>query len=354
VLAVDGGNVKTDLALLDSDGGLLALVRGGRSSPHHLGLDGCVELLQALLHEAMARAGLDGDPESQVATAQIMVAGADLPEELSALRARIASLRWSRRLSVDNDTFALLRSGTERGWGVAVVCGGGINCVGVGRDGQHTRFLSLGQISGDWGGGYDVGLAALSAAARSADGRGPKTSLEEAVPAFFGQPDVFAVTRSVHLRELPAGRLGELAEVVFAHADEDAVAEQIVARLADEVVAMATVAIERLDLAGQDPDVVLGGGLMRAASAEIIERIQRDVRALAPAARVLLAPSAPIVGAALLGLDDLGVNGEAAQRAASELQAAFVEIEGAGARSSNGRITAVGPRAVQTSGGTHG
>ena len=40
VLAVDGGNSKTDLALLREDGAVLALVRGGNSSPHHLGLDG--------------------------------------------------------------------------------------------------------------------------------------------------------------------------------------------------------------------------------------------------------------------------------------------------------------------------
>ena len=54
---------------------------------------------------------------------------------------------------VDNDTFAVLRAGTERGWGVAVVCGAGINCVGVSPDGRHARFPALGTITGDWGGG---------------------------------------------------------------------------------------------------------------------------------------------------------------------------------------------------------
>jgi N-acetylglucosamine kinase-like BadF-type ATPase len=38
VLAVDGGNSKTYLALLRDDGSLLALVRGALSSPHHLGV----------------------------------------------------------------------------------------------------------------------------------------------------------------------------------------------------------------------------------------------------------------------------------------------------------------------------
>ena len=50
------------------------------------------------------------------------------------------------------------------------------------RDGGQVRFPALGLITGDWGGGYDVGLAAVSAAARSEDGRGPRTSLERAIP----------------------------------------------------------------------------------------------------------------------------------------------------------------------------
>ena len=43
IVAVDGGNSKTDLALVRRDGAVLALVRGPLSSPHHLGIDGSVE-----------------------------------------------------------------------------------------------------------------------------------------------------------------------------------------------------------------------------------------------------------------------------------------------------------------------
>ncbi len=34
-----------------------------------------------------------------------------------------------------------------------MVCGAGINCVGVREDGTTVRFAALGHISGDWGGG---------------------------------------------------------------------------------------------------------------------------------------------------------------------------------------------------------
>jgi N-acetylglucosamine kinase-like BadF-type ATPase len=354
VLAVDGGNVKTDLALVDTSGRLLSLVRGGRSSPHYVGVDGCVNLLEGLLAEALSSAGLDPRLQPRAATAQVMVAGADLPEELAALRAEIEGLGWSERLVVDNDTFALLRSGTDRGWGVAVVCGGGINCVGVAPDGRQTRFPSLGPITGDWGGGYDVGIAALVAAARSADGRGPQTILEAAVPAYFELSEPFEVARAVHLRQLPSERLGELARVVLPAADQDPVAAEIVDRLADEVIALATVALRRLEIAAESPDVVLGGGLIRAASASTIERISRGVRDVSPGARVVVASTAPIVGAALLGLDALGVRTAAAARARSELNAAFVRIEGDGSRVSDGHTVAADWSAHEFPRSSHG
>ncbi len=41
ILAVDGGNSKTDVALLAESGELLGHARGPLSSPHHLGLPVC-------------------------------------------------------------------------------------------------------------------------------------------------------------------------------------------------------------------------------------------------------------------------------------------------------------------------
>ena len=59
-LAVDGGNSKTDLALVRSDGGVLAVVRGPQSSPHHLGSRGLARRARGLLEEACRRADRRG------------------------------------------------------------------------------------------------------------------------------------------------------------------------------------------------------------------------------------------------------------------------------------------------------
>jgi N-acetylglucosamine kinase-like BadF-type ATPase len=326
VLAVDGGGVKTDLALVQSSGAVLSVVRGGSSQAHYLGVEGAVDVLEGLLEEASARAGMGRLERPFAATAQVLLAGADLPEEVAAIRAGIERRNWSERLVIDNDMPALLRAGTDRGWGIAVVCGTGINCLGRAADGREARFLSFGPVSGDWGGGRDIGLAALAAAVRAADGRGPQTVLETVVPAHFGLRDPLEVARVVHLEEMPLISLGELAPVVLAVCDEDEVAASIVQRLADEVTAFARAALRRLELTGADPDVVLGGRVLRAVSASVVEAIARGVADVAPDARVVVARSEPIVGAALLGLDSIGADPDAKARARGELDAAVAEL----------------------------
>jgi N-acetylglucosamine kinase-like BadF-type ATPase len=316
VLAVDGGNSKTDLALLSEQGALLVHVRGGLSSPHHLGLDGAMDVLQGLYDTALAQAGLATDA---VDAGRLLLAGLDFPAEEQELHYAASQRGWARRIAVGNDTFAVLRAGTERGWGVAVVCGAGINCVGVGPDGRHVRFPSLGLISGDWGGGFDVGLAALSAAARSEDGRGPQTELEHAVPAYFGIATPVALAKAIHLGEIPMRRLVELPPLVFATAELDAVAAGIVERLAGEVVALVQVTLRRLELGDEPADVLLGGGLFRRADDRLMTAIRAGLDGHAVELRAATSP--PIVGAALLGLDDVGADRAAQDRARRELGA---------------------------------
>jgi N-acetylglucosamine kinase-like BadF-type ATPase len=320
VLAVDGGNSKTDLALVAADGRLLARTRGPLSSPHHVGVDGCTQVIQRLLTDALAAAGIrDGrGPVAEVAT--FLMAGVDFPNEERELRDVLAARGWAARTSVGNDTFAVLRAGTERGWGVAVVCGSGINCVGVAPDGRHARFPALGAITGDWGGGYDVGMAALAAAARSADGRGPKTTLERDVPAHFGFASPQELAEAIHRRKLQVGRVIELAPLVLSSAASDPVAAGIVDRLAEEVVALAGAALARLELTNEPAEVLLGGGLLQAGDGRLLAAIENGLHELGPGLVVRPTASPPIVGAALLALDELGAPPEAQERLRKEFE----------------------------------
>jgi N-acetylglucosamine kinase-like BadF-type ATPase len=326
VLAVDGGNSKTDLALVQADGTVVALRRGPASSPHHLGLEGAVDVLDRLLDEAAADAGLrrDGGPIAEIA--ELLLAGVDFPAEERRFLEAVGAQGWAQRARVANDTFAVLRAGTERGWGVAVVCGSGINCVGVAPDGRHARFPALGAITGDWGGGYDVGLEALSAAARSEDGRGPRSSLERSVPAHFALKTPSELAEAIHEGRIALRRVIELAPLVLTEAAHDAVAAAIVDRLAGEIVALVRVALDRLGLAHEPVEVVLGGGLFQA-DGGLVAAVEPALHELGPQLAVHATTAPPVLGAALLGLDELGGEGGAQERVRDQLVRAVERLD---------------------------
>jgi N-acetylglucosamine kinase-like BadF-type ATPase len=365
VLAIDGGGSKTDVALVARDGRVLATATGPGSNIDFIGRDQVASVLASLVRELATAAGLATDGLVAAHTSACL-AGADLPEEEAELGELIQAQGWSVTSSVVNDTFAVLRAGLhdageaggaggQRHWGIGVVCGAGINCVGVAPDGRTTRFLALGQISGDWGGGGDLGPEALWWAIRAEDGRGPQTELRAAVPAHFGVDRVEDVVLGLHLGQISYDQLHGLVPVLYKVAGNgDEVAGSVVLRLADEISRMATVAATRLGLGGRarrqaagldrrrasrgddppnpphasrgdDPPhrpedarypvpVVLGGSLLTARDPLLTGAIRGQLAKTIPGADVRIAEVPPIAGAALLGLDHVGAPPAAAAR----------------------------------------
>jgi N-acetylglucosamine kinase-like BadF-type ATPase len=307
ILAVDGGDSKADVALIARDGTLLGARR--QSGSAHFGLDhnGSLETLEMAIRAACADGGIDPERKPIAATAVYCVAGADIPIDDRRIAAELGGRGWAKRTIVRNDTFAMLRAGTEREWGVAVVCGSGLNCAGVGPDGRVVRFPSFGELSGDraHGGGW-LGRAALGVAIRARDRRGPRTILERLAPAHFKMSSPTALMEAVYLRKVDERRLSELAPVVFRAASQgDAVSRELIDELADEVVATATAAIRRLHVTARDVEVILGGGVFRSNDERLIVRIRTGIATVAPKAVIRRLEAPPVLGAALIGLDEI-------------------------------------------------
>jgi N-acetylglucosamine kinase-like BadF-type ATPase len=321
VLAIDGGNSKTDVCLLSVSGQLLGYARGAGSNHQLVGLDAAFSVLAGLVTEAAAEAGLDaGTCPAQHAA--VYLAGADFPREVEMLLGRVSLAGWAAEVSLDNDTFALLRAGTSAANRIAVVCGAGINCVGVSAAGDILRFPSVGVISGDWGGGATLGTEALFLAVRAEDGRGQPTALREAIMQHFGTPSVVDVTAALHFGEMPRGRLHELVPVLLRVAAlGDGPARAVVDRQAEEVFLLVRAAVDRLALRDQPTDVVLGGGVLAARHPLLMEEVSRRLAAYAPRANLLVVDDPPVVGAALLGLDSLGASPDAGIAARTALLA---------------------------------
>jgi N-acetylglucosamine kinase-like BadF-type ATPase len=329
VLAIDGGNSKTDVALVAEDGTLLASARGPGINAHITGIDQTMLVLDAVVKQAAAQLGprhrANAVPSGWVARHTVAcLANADLPEEEAEHAAAVQAQGWSATATVVNDTFAILRAGVADGnephWGVAVVCGAGINAVGVAPDGRVTRYLALGTISGDWGGGYGLGLEVLWHAVRAEDGRGPDTILTSYLTSHFGVERVEDVTIGIHQDKIGEDDLTGLAPLLLRAADAgDPVARTVVSRLADEISVMSITAMRRLGLTGLATPVILGGGVITARNPLLMSGITSQLAAAAPAAEVRVIDVPPVAGAALLGLDQV----HAPPAAAACLRAAY-------------------------------
>ncbi|EFL32188.1 kinase [Streptomyces viridochromogenes DSM 40736] len=308
VLAIDAGNSKTDVAIVTADGEVLATARGGGFRPPAVGLETAMGVLSDTVSRALTTAGL-----TCVDHVSACLANADFPVEEEQLATALRARAWGATVTVRNDTFAILRSGVTEPRGVAVVCGAGINCVGMHPDGRTARFPALGRISGDWGGGWGLSEEAMWHASRAEDGRGPATALATTLPAHFGLPSMYALIEALHLGHVAQPHRHELTPVLFATAaDGDPIARTIVDRQAEEVVSMAVVALTRLDLLDEPAPVLLGGGVLAARHPQLNSGITGLLADRAPKAVPQVVTASPVLGAALLGLDSVG-SGEGAQ-----------------------------------------
>ena len=301
VLGVDGGGTKTHALLVDESGRAAGFGAAGGSNYQTCGLAEAGREIGAA-----ARAALG--PVDQADLAYLCLAGADLAEDYAILEPAMLALGLARRVVVKNDTMAALGAGLTRSWGIAVVCGTGLNAVGLGPDGREVAFPSLGPISGDWGGGGDLSAEVIRAVMRAWDGRGQPTALRDRVLSRLGahsEEDLLARLRHKRIEEPTI--LG-LVPLLFEAADEgDAVARQLVTRMGVEIAASANALIRRLGVAAEEVEVVLSGSIFKGKGPLLIETVTAAIRAQAPTARISRVRYEPVVGAALLGLEALGV-----------------------------------------------
>jgi N-acetylglucosamine kinase-like BadF-type ATPase len=316
ILAVDGGASKVDAALLRRDGSVIGAARVRANGYEVTGDRAFLDDIGRAIEAACLVGDIEPERRPVARTGVFCLAGADLPVDDRRITRGLRARGWSGDDVLRNDTLAVLRAGTDRAWGVGLVCGSGMNCSGVSAGGTMFRFPALGTISGDWGGGRDLGEAALWHAVRAEEGRDDATTLRGLVPGHFGLRRPRQLTEAIHIGRIDEHRLRELAPIVFAAAAAgDAVARALVDRQADEVIRMAGTAIRRLRMTATDPDVVLGGGIFRTTDRPFFDRIRHGLTSICALATVRVLTAPPVVGAAMLGLDLVSASRAAHRRA---------------------------------------
>jgi N-acetylglucosamine kinase-like BadF-type ATPase len=303
ILGVDGGGTKTHALALDEHGSILGSGTGGRSNYHTIGLPAALEALADVTQQALS--GLNGQ---QADIAVFCLGACDSTVDEQRLTDGLSALNHAKRLICYNDSFAALRAGSTRPYGVVVICGTGFNAGGIAPDGRQARLYSLGTLTGDWGGGYSIGEAIFAAVYRADDWRGEPTILTEMLLRALNYPDLTSLAQAISEHRFTPPQIGGLAPLAFEAAEAgDSVARGIILRQANEIAIAAGAMLRRLDMTDLEVDVILAGGVTKGRGLLLLDSVRERLAADYPKAYVHTLDLPPVIGAVCLSFDAVGI-----------------------------------------------
>ena len=253
-VGVDGGGTHARAVVTDGEGRELARRVGsaGLVDPRDPG--SAAAAVARLVHDTLQDAGAPS-----AAALCCGLAGAGRPHEREAVRIALTLEHLAGKVGVVGDAEAAMADAFPDGEGVLLVAGTGSIAWARTADGGTVRVGGWGQLLGDEGSGYDIGISGLRAVVRASDGRIPPTALTSMLlPAAGVQQaeDLVAWTAAASKASVAA-----LAPQVILSAERGDDAGAVIMRNAvDALVDMAAAAAQRSHAAS--PAIALTGGLI--------------------------------------------------------------------------------------------
>lgn len=306
LLAIDGGGTKTEAIIANLDGTILGNGQSGKVNIHE---DGISEReIRRNMRSAISAAVADAHLSSRMRfkKAVIGMAGIDSKRDVAIAR-KILERAWPSlppTVTLVNDVFLARRAGSDLPYGLALIAGTGSNGYGVSRAGEEAWVGGIGHVASDDGSAYDIGRRVLQAAAKSADGRGPATSLQQMVMAHYGIASIREVEWPLHHQGLAnksaVAQLAPLAD--HAARGGDAAAKHILYGAADELVLMALTLVRKLALLRVPCECVCAGGVFHH-NTIIWRRFVKGMTHKAPRLRCVRLAAKPVYGALRMAVE---------------------------------------------------
>ena len=303
-LGVDGGGTKTQILIADEKANILGMSTVGPTYMHSLTEDEIYGALDDGIFKALVDSGLK---RPKITKSCFGIAGLDSPydfEVLSKSVKRINSIKLDSSPILLNDSVCALRRGTDKAFGMVIVAGTGSNCYGKNRKGDEAFVGGLGHVLSDEGGSYYIGQRVLHAAARSYDGRGPKTKLEDLVYETFGVANMRELILKVHEKTFGKSQIGGLSFVCEkASADGDSLAHEILVDAAKELVLMVVTVADKISLRYDAFDLVCVGGTFKKENGPARTYFDKKIKEDIPRAKIIYPSTEPAIGAVLIAID---------------------------------------------------
>lgn len=297
-LGVDGGGSKTYALIADGQGKIVGRGSSGNGN-YQIDHEAAKANIRESVELALRQAGI---ARHEVDFAYFGLAGADREADYRILRPMISELGLPR-YEVNCDTVIALRAGTERPYGVVLICGTGTNSAGVSPWGEFYQCGGFSYTFGDFGGGGALCIEAFRAVIRAWDGREQPTLLTDLLLKELGYASVAEMFNDYldHNKTPPLDTVKLLFE---AAAQGDAAALAILRAQGEELGRSAKAVIKRLRMADCRFDVVLAGSLLTRGEGRFIHPyIEQAVKGCAPDAKLAKLDVEPVVGALWLAFE---------------------------------------------------
>lgn len=299
-LGIDTGASKSHALIADESGRAVGFGQGGPGNHEIIGWEGVEKVLQAIIDQALAAAGIS---VTKIAGAGFGLAGYDWPEDRQPAIPVVESLALGAPFELVNDVTLGLLAGTAEGWGVVVGAGTSNNCRGRDRQGRQGRITGQGARFAEYGGASELVAKALQAVSLAWTQRGPSTALTKAFIKQTGATDVVDLFAGLTRKRY---RLtAKQAPLVFQVAGGgDQVAQDIIVWAGQELGGLANGVIRQLGLERRAFEVVLSGSFYDGGD-ELIKAMQDTILAVAPKARLVRLQAPPVVGGVLLAMEQV-------------------------------------------------
>ncbi len=302
VLAIDGGGSRTRCLAVDRSGYVLGQGESGPSNHLLVHSEIVTQSLEEAIEEALEQALVD---RRSVVCVSAGLAGVDYDGTGSIEMEQVLRSFGFERLVVNGDMVIAHAGALRLRPGVVALAGTGSVVLGVGRNDERVKVGGWGPIFGDEGSAYRIGEQSLRAAARAHDGRGPATALEQSILAALGIADFRDALHRVYVKGMEPREIAALSRVAYEAAEAgDPVARQIFLQAGTDLAESVSAAISQLDL-GYEVFVSYQGSVLD--SCRILrEQFEQELRMRVENARVVAPEFEPVMGAYLLGCQNVG------------------------------------------------
>ncbi len=300
LLGIDQGGTKTTAIVGDERGHILGIGNsfGAVHSVH--GMSRAMEAGRRACGEALENAGLT---YADIYGIYGGVSGLDWEYERGLIENAMRESFPVKRIRVVNDCIIAMRSATDSPKSAVICAGTGVNCAV--RSGDREIVFGY-YIPNSIQGGASIGLQALQRVFDAEAGVGEETVLTERLLQYFHASTVDCLLQRYVDSEITQASLTELPRLVEEAAlGGDRVADQIYADFARGIVPYIHAGMRRLGILEEPVDVVLSGSIFKCRAAGLQETVRKCLLEKAPGANIIDAEYEPIIGAYLLGLDDL-------------------------------------------------